>query len=73
MVKTMFRGSTIEIWSKDYINREPWMCIEARDICAEILQIEHAYDDYFMVEVKRVNVEDIVKTKRVLVEEDLDA
>lgn len=72
MVKTIFKGSTIEIWEKDYINREPWMAIETRDIGAEIIQIEHAYDDYFMVEVRRVKVDDLVKTKRVLVEEDLE-
>ena len=59
MVKTMFRGTTIEIWERE-------------DLGAEILQIEHAYDDCFMVEVRRIKVDDIVKTKRVLVEEDLD-
>lgn len=72
MVKTMFKGSTIEIWSKDYINREPWMAIETKDIGAEIIQIEHAYEDQFMVEVRRLPIEDIVKPKRVLVEEDLN-
>lgn len=53
MVKSMFKGSTIEIWQKDYINKEEWMVIEERDKNAEIIQIEHAYEDYFMVEVRR--------------------
>lgn len=72
MVKSMFRGTTIEIWTKDYINREPSIFIEERDIDAEIIQIEHAYDDYFMVEVRRkINMDNVMKTKRVLTEEDL--
>ena len=53
MVKSMFRGTNIEIWTKDYVNREPWINIEERDVDAEIVQIEHAYDDYFIVEVRR--------------------
>lgn len=70
MVKTMFRGTTIEIWSKDYINDKDFRL--SKDLNAEILQIEHAYDDLFMVEIRRINVEGIAKTKRVLVEEDLE-
>lgn len=65
MVKTMIKDTTIEIWDEDYINRKSWMLIKDEDRNAEILQIEHAYDDKFMVEVRRHN-------KKVLVEEDLD-
>lgn len=53
MVRSMIKGTTIEIWTRDYINREPFMVIDEKDKNAEILQIEHAYDDYFMVEVRR--------------------
>ena len=55
MVKQLIKGTTIEIWSKDYINKEDWMCIDPKDEDVEILQIEHAYDDYFIVEIRRKN------------------
>ena len=66
MIKHICKGSTIEIWSKDYVNREPWMAIDEKDYGAEIVQIEHAYDDYFMVEVRRENMIDNVETHRIL-------
>lgn len=53
MVKTSFVKSTIEIWSEDYINKESWMAIDEKDKDAEIVQIEHAYEDKYMVEVVR--------------------
>ena len=51
MVKTSFVKSTIEIWRKDYIN-DLWRRTD-EDKDAEIVQIEHAYDDLFMVEIVR--------------------
>lgn len=51
MVKTSFVKSTIEIWRKDYIN-DLWRRTD-KDKDAEIVQIEHAYDDLFMVEIVR--------------------
>lgn len=53
MIKQVMRGTTIEIWHKDYINKEEWMAIEERDKDAEIIQAEYAYDDWFIVEVRR--------------------
>jgi hypothetical protein len=51
MVKTSFVKSTIEIWRKDYVN-DLWRRTD-EDKDAEIVQIEHAYDDLFMVEIVR--------------------
>lgn len=53
MVKTSFVKSTIEIWSEDYINKASWVAIDEKDKDAEIVQIEHAYEDKYMVEVVR--------------------
>lgn len=74
MMKQMVRGSVIEIWQKDYINKESWMAIDPKDEDAKIIQIEYAYEDWFMVEVVRKPVDDIKNenNKRVLVEEDLE-
>lgn len=75
MVKSMFKGSTIEIWDKAYINKEPCMYIAEEDKNAEIIQMEHAYDHYFMVEVVRRDENGRIilqkEDKKVLVEEDL--
>ena len=77
MVKSMFKGSSIEIWTMDYINKEPFMIIDEKDKNAEIIQIEHAFDDKFMVEVVRRDENGRIilqkDDKKVLVEEDLYA
>ena len=73
----MFKGSSIEIWTMDYINKEPFMIIDEKDKNAEIIQIEHAFDDKFMVEVVRRDENGRIilqkDDKKVLVEEDLYA
>ena len=53
MVKSLIKGGTsIEIWTKDYINNKYMRSDE--DYNAQIIQIEHAaYDDY-IVEVRRL-------------------
>lgn len=41
-------GSTIDIWPEELINNK--YIRDAKCIYAEIIQIEHAYDDKFIVE-----------------------
>lgn len=45
--------SVIEIWPEGYVNKEGQYYIKPEDEDAEIVQIEHAHDDMYMVEIIR--------------------
>lgn len=65
MIKSKIWGSTIEIWSEPRINKKGLHAIvNEMDENIEIVQIEHAYDNMFMVEVVRkkdgVTTDDVI-------------
>lgn len=58
MVKTMIKGTTIEIWSRDYINEKSDRL--PKDRHAEIIQIERGNnEDDYIVEIRRKSSKDI--------------
>lgn len=58
MIKRYAKGTTIEIWNDNYINAvstgiSGQYYIQPEDRKAEIVQVEHAYDNNFIVEIRR--------------------